>query len=482
MAPEPSASRRPRAPEAPRKKLPWGFAEWFVLSQTIFPALLYLPGSQPFRILIRFGAFAVTLVALVYYWQVLREREGYLIKAHPSVPWLIAAEIYLVFMLLDPTTNSLLSGLATVSMYLAVFAPVIWAYAFVKGPAQLSRLLWLFLICAGINCFFGVMQVHDPDTWLPREFSSLVIDGSLPIASVLYLGPNGDIIIRPPGLGDAPGEVCGPGVLALFLGLVFASTEKKWQMKVLAGVIAFLGAAAIFFSLVRSFFLIAMGMIAVYFVLQVARGRSARAGLFMVISIFVVALAFSRASETGGDNLVARFNTLFSDDPETLYYENRGNQVQIGFEELLPQYPMGAGLGRWGMLNLYFGDQKNAQSPPIWVEIEWPALIVDGGIFLLVVYSIAILLAIWQQLRLALYHPDDRVQQLASVILSVNAGLVVLCFSFPVFLSYLGIEFWFLTGALHGVAAKVQLQRRKTKKTGVPDPMHEAGTARLPAS
>jgi hypothetical protein len=31
----------------------WGFPEFFVISQTAIPALLYLPGSQPFRLYIR---------------------------------------------------------------------------------------------------------------------------------------------------------------------------------------------------------------------------------------------------------------------------------------------------------------------------------------------------------------------------------------------------------------------------------------------
>ncbi len=34
----------------------------------------------------------------------------------------------------------------------------------------------------------------------------------------------------------------------------------------------------------------------------------------------------------------------------------------------LPQYPLGAGLGRWGMISAYFGDNSNR---PIWAEIQW---------------------------------------------------------------------------------------------------------------
>ena len=42
---------------------PWGFPELFVISQTALPALLYLPGTQAFRLPIRFSAFAISLAA-----------------------------------------------------------------------------------------------------------------------------------------------------------------------------------------------------------------------------------------------------------------------------------------------------------------------------------------------------------------------------------------------------------------------------------
>ena len=38
----------------------WGFAEFFVVSQTLIPALLYLPGTQPFRLYIRVASFAIS--------------------------------------------------------------------------------------------------------------------------------------------------------------------------------------------------------------------------------------------------------------------------------------------------------------------------------------------------------------------------------------------------------------------------------------
>ena len=45
--------------EAVAPRIPWGFAEVFIISQTALPALLYLPGSQAFRLPISFSAFAI---------------------------------------------------------------------------------------------------------------------------------------------------------------------------------------------------------------------------------------------------------------------------------------------------------------------------------------------------------------------------------------------------------------------------------------
>ena len=287
---------------------------------------------------------------------------------------------------------------------------------------------------------------------------------------MIYEGANGNIIIRPPGLGDAPGAVAGPAVFALYLGIVFVVSERAWWKKGVSLVFAWLGAQALFLTLVRSSFLIALGMLALFFVIQVSRRRFAQAGALILISMAAITLAFIQSSATGGENLVDRFKTITEEDPMSFYYENRGNQVADGFATLLPQYPLGAGLGRWGMINNYFGNPANAASPPLWVEIQWPAWIVDGGILLLILYPLALLAAMWQQWRTAFRHPAENVRQLGSVILAANAGLLALCFSYPVFVSPAGIQFWFLAGAVHGVAVASARRARPDRAASSPHP------------
>src|SRR5262249_17258302 len=219
--------------------VPWNFAEWFVLSQTIVPALLYLPGSQGFRVPIRMAAYGIPLAALIYWWAQWRHVRPHM-APHPASPWLVAAIAYLLLMLMHPNTNSIMSGLAQVALYLAVLSPVFWAPKLVESPDRLRRLLWLILICSGISSFVGVMQVRDPDRWMPQEFSSVVVADRYGMANYSYQGADGREIIRPPGLSDTPGAVAGAGTFALFLGLVFivsGGTRKK-SMKAIAAVAA----------------------------------------------------------------------------------------------------------------------------------------------------------------------------------------------------------------------------------------------------
>jgi len=132
------------------------FAEWFVLSQTFLPALLYLPGSQPLRVPIRMACYGITLGALVYYWQN-RKR----LRPHPAVPWLTASMAYLAIMMAHPTTNSLASGLAQIGIFFSVCSCDLGSKARRK-PCATGTSLWLSLICSGLSSVVGVLQVYDP--------------------------------------------------------------------------------------------------------------------------------------------------------------------------------------------------------------------------------------------------------------------------------------------------------------------------------
>jgi len=70
----------------------------------------------------------------------------------------------------------------------------------------------------------------------------------------------------------------------------------------------------------------------------------------VVICRWTVALliSFSFALALGGQSIEQRVDTLFEDDPMTVYYSKPGRADRIRFTTLLSQYPVGAGLGPLG--------------------------------------------------------------------------------------------------------------------------------------
>src|SRR5207248_1838559 len=159
------------------------------------------------------------------------------------------------------------------------------------------------------------------------------------------IGPNGEEIIRPAGLSDNPGAVCGPASVAALLGLVMALRPIAFWKRLLAASMAFAGVAAIFLSHVRTSLLIVAGMCAVYCVLLALQRQRRRAVVFAGLATGLIAAGLMLASVLGGEAVVERFASLVEDDPATIYQRNRGFMLQ-DTGRYLADYPLGAGLGR----------------------------------------------------------------------------------------------------------------------------------------
>jgi hypothetical protein len=237
--------------------LPQGFIEWFVVALTAIPAMLYLPGSQAYRLPLRIGAYAIALVGFAVWWF---DRGAQREVKHPAQRWLLFVTLYLSLMIFHPLTSGLLAGLAQTALYAAIFCPVFWAPAFVDRPRQIVRILAILLVCNGINSVVGVLQVYDPDTWMPSQLSLSLSRTAL--QSATYMGPDGRPIMRPPGLFDTPGAVCGAGTMAALLGLVFALERFVWWKRAAALMFSLAGISAIYLSHVRANFVVTLGMMA----------------------------------------------------------------------------------------------------------------------------------------------------------------------------------------------------------------------------
>jgi hypothetical protein len=428
-------------------RVPWGFAEVFIVSQTALPALLLLPGSQAIRLPIRFSAFAISLAAFAWY-QVESTTQA---PRSQMQPWVAGVMTLLAVMLFHPQTSSLVGGLAHMAVYFAVMAPLFWAPEFVKTPDQLARIMWLLLLCSGANAVVGVLQVYDPNRWMPAEFSRVVTSSADALGAVTYVGAQGQKIVRPPGLFDTPGAVAGPAMFAAVLGLVFAvSAMPMWKRGLSLG-IACAGLAAIYLSQVRVSLVATVVMMTCYVLVSMRQGRAGRAFQFGLLGAGLVVASLALAVSLGGAAITERVSSLFAADPYSVYQGARGMQLDYTFAELLFEYPLGAGLGRWGMAAGYFGS-ANPNSVAIWAEIQFTGWMIDGGVLMVAIYVGALVTTTLTQWRIAQATQYPKLAVCAVVIMASGIGPFLMIISFTPFVAQVGIQYWFLAGALHGVA------------------------------
>ena len=424
---------------------PWGFAEFFIISQTVLPALLYLPGTQSFRLGIRFSAFAISLVALA--WYLVQPSRA---KSHPATTGVVTIILLLGMMLAHPSTPSIVGGFAHIAVYVAVLAPVLWAPAFVRSPEHFARLMGLLLICSGVNSLIGVLQVYDPSTWMPSEFSRVITDGAVGLGPVTYVGPNGKLVIRPPGLFDTPGSVAGPGMFAALLGAVFGLSAIALWKRAGAFLLAGAGVAAIYLSHVRVTLVILVLMIAAYGAILFAQRRVAKATIFAAFAASVIVGSFLVAVTLGGETVVARVMSLFAEDPVSVYYRARGAQLDYTLSEMLYEFPFGAGIGRWGMAAGYF---NHSNVPNLWAEIQITGWLIDGGVFMVALYTGTLVYSSMFDARVAMKSGTPRLAACGAVVFAANLGTLVMIISFTPFVTQIGIQYWFLAGALQGVVS-----------------------------
>jgi hypothetical protein len=178
----------------------------------------------------------------------------------------------------------------------------------------------------------------------------------------------------------------------------------------------------------------------------------------LIILGITATVSTATAVSVGGATVIDRLFSLVEDDPYTVYMQNRGFFVRHAFTVLLPTFPMGAGLGRTGMMSYYFGDDSIPGSSFIWSEVQIPAWIVDGGLPLLVAYALCWLIACWTSLRIGLDRSAGFVSVYALATLALNIGITAQCFSYSPFSSQWGMQAWALNAA---VFAGYQLTKRR---------------------
>ena len=453
----PIAAPGARSPHSAR--VGWGWLEVFVVSQTVLPALLFIPGLSAGRTPIRVSAYAIAMAAWVLLSR--RGRSGPGASSYPARSWLWVCVFWVGASVLHPNSYSLVAAAAQAALYIAVVSPAFWGPLAVRSKQQLPRMLALLFLCNALSSLVGVAQVFRPETFNPPVIPAM--NNAFQGEDLIYEA-NGQKIMRPCGLTDTPGAVAPAGLAAALLGLCWALRPiALWKRLACVG-LAFVGMAAIYYTQVRLTVVMLGISLFTFTVFLAAQKDFRRVALLGVLGTVVVVGASVWVVRSSGDAVNERLMTLFTSDPAKLYQESRGGFVRHAFEEVLWDYPLGYGMGWWGMIHSSFGDPQRPS--PIWVEVMWPAWIYDGGFPLLLAYVGALVVAMLDSIRIALWSKDREVAYWGAVIVAFNLSVLATCFSFVAFLSPIGIQFWLLAAALHAADARSRTTENSTPSRG----------------
>jgi len=426
----------------------WGWAEVFIAIQLLWGIVLFLPGAQGYRVYIRALPYVISGVSLVYYFR--RETGEPLAQC---AKWLLASFGLLLVNLLQPTTH-MVAGAGQIIFQISIAAPAFWMARAIRSERRLTFFLWVLFAASFVASAAGILQVYFPERFLPPEFSVLAqtLNPNV-VSSLTYVGADGRHIVRPPGLSDMPGGAAIAAMMTMVLGLTFAMRrEQSWLARAVCVAGGAVGMTTLFLTQVRSLSLLAAGAIAVCAMLQFRQGRRVQGVVSVAVGLALVGGAYLWAVSVGGNAVADRFLGLLNDGVFRTFEESRGLTIRYTMTEMLAEFPFGAGLGRWGMMQTLFGDPTMWQAPPIHVETQPTGWLLDGGVALLFLYVGALVVALRYTYRLAMDSRFDRLQDLATVLLCVQLTVVGLCLSGPAFNNQLGIQFWAVTGALAGAA------------------------------
>ncbi len=369
----------------------------------------------------------------------------------------------------NPGTNTLAAAAAQIGMYLAILAPLFWVPRLKIDLSNLRRVLLMIWIFQSLSALIGILQVYYPGRFDPSISIVIMDEGRSYVKGLQFQNAYGQSVFRAMGLSDVPGGAGTAGVSAVMFGAAFLLVWNKWSRRTLATGTMVAGLAAIFLSHVRASLVMlvacAATMIAVLAIrrarvraTQLAWRRREAGTLTRLLAVLgvVAFFGFTWAIAVGGNSVAERFATLTASDPGTVYHENRGHFIEYSIQELLPKYPLGAGLGRWGMMNHYFGDNSDPNTSMIWSEEQFTAWLVDGGVPLIFVYLLAVAVTTLFAFRLALRPVDPELAVFAAVICAYDVGALALSLDYPFFGGQMGMEFWMLNAVLFAVSLSPQ--------------------------
>jgi hypothetical protein len=426
--------------------------EWFIVVQYLSTALFFLPGAQGVRVILRTLPY---LLSGVFVLMVRGRRDTYSL---PPGSQLVGVSLLLLALSMLRADSQPLSGLAQVTMQACVAAPLLWVARLVRSPRDFERMMVVVIACNAINAVVGLLQVYYPDTFLPPEFNrtALGLDRNL-LESLSYIGADGRRIVRPPGLSDMPGGAAGAGTLCALFGIAMATRARSGLPRRGLGLaMSAIGFAVLYFAQVRSVLLMTVVALLAFAFLSARQGRASTAFYSVGLGSAIITAVFVYAVAVGGDAVKQRFLGMTERGLVASYQTERGGFVRNTFEEVLPKYPFGAGVGRWGVMSLYFGDRNKENSRLLYAEIQMTGWIYDGGFLLLLLYSSAVALALRFAFRAAQHPLAGAIGSYVPLVFCALLLIAGMTMAGPAFNTQLGIQFWTLTAALHALMHRLR--------------------------
>jgi hypothetical protein len=429
-----TTTRDPHPARAPAR---WLY--WFLLFQFACQSAMILAPVGGLRVGFRAAAYLSSAALLV-----LLPPGG---RPHP-VRWLTIGVVAVTALgLLHPSLNSIFAGLGQLGMTLAVWSPVFWVGRIRLTPESLRRALLLVWGFNTLSAGVGVLQVYYPDRFAPDTAFTRQLLGDAADGLMVTLD-DGRQVYRPMGLSDTPGGAAASGSIAILTGLGLLWTMPGRFLKLMTIPAAAIGMFCIYLCQVRSVLVVTAASLLGIVALHLARGYTGRAVMLATATAAVILGSFVWAATVGEKAVTERLSTLAEGSPVATYYANRGFFLETTLTQTLPEFPVGAGLGRWGMMHAYFGDPQNPDSPPLFSEIQATAWVLDGGLPLLLLGYTAVIGAVVLAVVLATRAHQLEDADTAAVVASLGLGALVTTFGYPVFVSQSGLMFWVLNAAL----------------------------------
>jgi hypothetical protein len=420
--------------------------EIFVAILFLLNGILLFPGTQPVRFLVRAAPYLVSLGAF------LLVQRPFAAPAAPGAFMMVLVLTLLGVNMLHSTTQPV-AGLAQILLQLAILGPVFWAARFIKNPRQLIRILFVVLACNALGSVVGILQIYYPEHFLPAQFSADASSSWL--ESLTFISPDGRTLVRPPGLSDLPGGAAMAGSVSAIMGLAFSARQatRIWVRFASLGA-ALAGISVLYLTQVRSLTWMTLAAMAVMALFSLRRQSTFNRAWLVCATASVVLGAFAWAVTVGGQRVHDRFLVTSGSGMLGSYDASRGWFWRYTFGDALEQFPLGAGVGRWGAMNGYFAGQR-PDSPPLWAEIQLTGWLYDGGVPMWMAYASGLAISMLFVFRIAL----SRMPFVGAVIFCINGIVIGASFTGPAFNTTMGLEYWLLVALLYGGARSVDAPR-----------------------